>query len=472
MDFEDSYPALSAMKRSNPFKVRRWRKAQQRYRAFADQHLRPAALETDRKSREDHDYLNWDFCRQAAREKMFSVMIPPMFGGQGGDLIEMAIMIEELCAACTGLANIIGAHYLGYSGLASGLNLDLMAKISREVIAGEKKGEPVIISAAHTEPGAGSDVEDEEHIKTARIGMTARQLDGGYLLNGQKVFISDGHFATWHMTSAYLDKNDPLHSGIGVMVKTGTEGFSIPKHELKMGQAACPASMLVFEDCFVPDELVLCDFEDHERYIERIMFVLGTSRVGVAAIGTGCARGAFEHALKIAETERYKGRYLIDEQWVQHILAEMLANVMTGRALSLQAAFVESDHGLMSLLSNPFIDLFQKLTPNFILMSPLYQKIIRSNAMSNIMNNRIDNIDIKRRQRVQAYSSAAKMKATDLAMTNANLGLEIAGAAGLEQASGVEKFFRDAKLLQIYEGTNQINRKHIFDTIIARKTTL
>jgi alkylation response protein AidB-like acyl-CoA dehydrogenase len=88
------------------------------------------------------------------------------------------------------------------------------------------------------------------------------------------------------------------------------------------------------------------------------------------------------------------------------------------------------------------------------------------------MNKRIDAIPIRRRQRVQAYSSAAKMKATDLAMTNANLGLEIAGAAGLEQSSGMEKIFRDAKLLQIYEGTNQMNRKHIFDSIIARNTTL
>ncbi len=472
MDFEDCYPILAAMKRSRPFKVRRWKRARQRYRAFADKYIRPIALTVDRQSREDHDSLNWDFCRQAAREKMFSAVIPPIFGGQGGDLIEMAIMVEELCAACTGLANVVAAHYLGFSGMASGMNVDLMARISREIIEGEKNGEPVMISAAHTEPGAGSDVEDEEFYKTARVGMTARRVEGGYLLNGQKVFISDGHFATWHMTSAYLDKNDPFHSGIGFMVKTGMEGFSTPKHELKMGQCACPASVLVFEDCFVPDDLVLADMENHERYIERIMFVLGTSRVGVAAIGTGCARGAFEQALRTAGTERYRGRRLIDEQWVQQILAEMLANVMTGRALSIQAAFAESDHGLMSLMSNPVMDLFQRLTPNFILLSPLYQRMFRSKAMSKIMNKMIDNISIRRRQRVQACSSAAKLKATDLAMTNANLGLEIAGAAGLEQSSGVEKIFRDAKLLQIYEGTNQMNRKHIFDSIIARSTTL
>ena len=72
MDFEDCYPILAAMRMTHPFKVRRWKKARKRYRAFADAYLRPVALQVDRKSREDHDSLNWDFCRHAARERMFS----------------------------------------------------------------------------------------------------------------------------------------------------------------------------------------------------------------------------------------------------------------------------------------------------------------------------------------------------------------------------------------------------------------
>jgi len=472
MDFEDSYPILAAMKRSSPFRVRRWKTAQQRYRAFAGNHIRPIALEVDRRSRRDHEYLNRDFCRHAAREKMFSVTIPPIFGGQGGDMIELAIMLEELCAACAGLANVVGAHYLGYVGLASSLNLDLLARISGEIIEGEKEGDPVMISFAITEPAAGSDVEDEELIKVARVGMTARRVQDGYLLNGQKVFISNGHLATWHMTTAYLDKNDPLHSEVAMMVRRGTEGFSIPAHERKMGQVACPASVLVFEDCFVPDEWMLADAQGDGSFFERVMFSLGTSRVGVAAIATGCARGAFEQANRIAATERYRGNRLVDEQWVQQILAEMLANVIAGRALTLQAALAESDQGLFSLMINPVFNLLQRISPGFLLGSSLYQRIFRSNVMKAIMSKMMGRISTRSRQRVHAHSSTAKMKAADLAMTNANLALEIAGASGLEQSSGVEKFFRDAKLLQIYEGTNQINRKHVFDTIIARNTTL
>ena len=133
------------------------------------------------------------------KKACFPIVIPKMFGGQGGDLLELSIMLEELCATCTGFGNIVGAHYLGYAGLASGMNLRLLGHISEDIVAGEKRGEPVIMSAAHTEPQAGSDVEDEEHMPSARVGMTAEKVDGGYVLNGQKVFISDGHFATWHM---------------------------------------------------------------------------------------------------------------------------------------------------------------------------------------------------------------------------------------------------------------------------------
>jgi acyl-CoA dehydrogenase len=469
MGFEDSYPLLASMKGKSPFKVRRWARAQERYRSFSDKYVRPIALEVDQKSRQDHDYLNWDFCRRAAEQKMFSVVIPEMFGGQGGDLIEMSIMIEELCAACTGLGNVIAAHYLGFCGLASGMNIELIARISGHIVDGEKRGEPVMISAAHTEPGAGSDVEDEEHVQNAKVTMTAKKVDGGYIINGQKVFISDGHFATWHMVSAYQDLKDPLGTGIAVLAKTGVPGFKMVKHEYKMGQRACPASFLVFEDCFVPDELVIGDFAG---YCERVFLVLGTSRVGVAAIGAGAARAAFETALDLAKTEKRKGKFLIDEQWVQMMLADMLANVMVGRAMYISSGLCEEENGMMSVIASPGMKLINKLTPNFILSSPGYQKMARTKIMSKIMNYATDSIELKRRQRNQGLSSAAKMLATDIAMKNANMAIDIAGAAGLEHSNGIEKIFRDAKLLQIYEGTNQINRKHVWDTLIARNTTM
>jgi len=469
MDFEDGFPSLACLDGRWPAGARRLEKAQARYRAFADRYVRPIALEVDRASGRDPEYLNREFTRRAARERMFSIVIPKIFGGQGGSLLEMAIMIEELCAACTGLGNVVGAHYLGYSGVAAGMNLRLLGAISEEIVAGEKRGEAVILTAAHTEPQAGSDVEDEEHMPGARVGMTAQRSRGGYVLNGQKIFISDGHLATWHMVTAYRDRKDPLGSGLLAVVRTGQPGFQMVSHEQKMGQRACPASFLVFEDCFVTDEHVVTD---RMVYFERVLFVLGASRVGVAAIGTGCARGAYEKALEIAQTEKRSGRFLIDEQWVRQILAEMLANVMVARSMYVTAGLCEARHGMMSLMAHPFMTGLQAVVPESVFRMPAVRACIRSETMSRIMNTALTRIHIKRRQRAQAHSSAAKCVATDLAMQNANLAMEIAGAAGLAQSSGVEKIFRDAKLLQIYEGTNQINRKHLWDSLIARTTTL
>ncbi len=472
LDFEDCYPSLAALSGGSPFRVAKWKEAQRRYRAFADRHMRPIALEIDAKSREDHDYLAWDFCRAAADERLFSTIVPPMFGGQGGDVLDLAIMLEEFCAACTGLANIIGAHYLGFAGLAAGMNLEVIGRVSDDIIAGEKRGEPIIMSAAHTEPSAGSDVEDEHAMHTARVTCSAKKVDGGWLINGQKVFISNGHFATWHFLSAYEDTKDPLGTGVGAIAHSNDPGFSLAKHEHKMGQRATPASVLVFEDCFVPDDRAMTMDNLEAGFFERVLFVLGTSRIGVGAICTGCARGAYETAIKVAKTEKFKGRFLIDEQWVQQMLADMLANVMIGRALYINAAFCEERGGMMSLISNPVLDWWQKLSPNFMLRSTAIQKTARSGVMSKIMNKALSATDLRSRQRGQGHSSTAKWIAADLAMQNANLALEITGAAGLEQASGVEKYFRDAKLLQIYEGTNQINRKHLWDSMIARNTTM
>ena len=469
MDFEDAFPAIACVEGRWPGRTGRLEKARARYRAFADRHVRPIALEVDREGGRDPEYLNREFTRRAAEQGMFSIVIPKLFGGQGGGLMEMAIMIEELCAACTGLGNVVGAHYLGYSGVAAGMNLRLLGAVSEDIVAGEKRGEAVILSAAHTEPQAGSDVEDEEHMPGARVGTTARRTSGGYVLNGQKIFISDGHLATWHMVTAWRDRKDPLRSGLLAVVRTGQQGFQIVSHERKMGQRACPASFLVLEECFVSDEHVVTD---RMVFFERVLFVLGASRVGVAAIGTGCARGAYEAALEIARTERRSGRCLIDEQWVRQILAEMLANVMVARSMYVTAGLCEARHGMMSVMSHPFIAGLQAVVPPSVFRMAPVQACIRSETMSRILNTALTRIDIRRRQRAQAHSSAAKFVATDLAMQNANLAMEIAGAAGLAQHSGIEKIFRDAKLLQIYEGTNQINRKHLWDSMIARTTTL
>jgi len=200
----------------------------------------------------------------------------------------------------------------------------------------------------------------------------------------------------------------------------------------------------------------------------RVGFVLGASRAGVGAIGTGIARGAFERALEFAATHTWRGERIIDQQWAQMILVDMLRNVWIGRAFYVESAMTDQIDGLMSVLKSPLLR-FAQLYPAKIRNMKFFKKIVSSSLSTWFMNRGLEKIARRRRQRVQAYSSAAKYTGTDLAMENANLAIELAGAAGCSDP-GIEKTFRDAKLVQIYEGTNQINRIHVWDNIIQRNT--
>jgi len=252
--------------------------------------------------------------------------------------------------------------------------------------------------------------------------------------------------------------------GIGAMVPAGTRGLSIGKTEIKMGQKGCPATEVILDDVFVPDKYVVIDGLLAGK---RLQAVLGSSRAGVAAIGTGVARGAFERALKWAQEGRQGGRPLVEHQSVQFILAEMLRNVHLGRFCYLTSALVDGKDGMLSLMqSGPAR--FSGMLPGWMLRTPLSRAITRSPLVTNYMNQQMLAIDTARRQRCQAHSSMAKWSATDIAMKNANLLMELAGEFGFGQEQGLEKIYRDAKLLQIYEGTNQLNMIHTWNNFIAR----
>jgi alkylation response protein AidB-like acyl-CoA dehydrogenase len=141
---------------------------------------------------------------------------------------------------------------------------------------------------------------------------------------------------------------------------------------------------------------------------------------------------------------------------------------MVGRALYIESALSDQNDGLMSILKSPMIRM-GAFMPQMFRKTDLFRKIAGASFVTWYMNRSLEKIARRRRQRVQAYSSAAKYTCTDLAMENANLALELAGAVGCTDP-GIEKTFRDAKLVQIYEGTNQINRLHVWDNLIERNT--
>ncbi|MEW5734824.1 MAG: acyl-CoA dehydrogenase family protein [Thermodesulfobacteriota bacterium] len=446
-------------------------------RKFCDQVVRPLALELDRKTHEDHDFLAWDFVKKASDWGFYTMWLPRLFGGRGTNMGSLAYCMEEIASVCVGLANVIGVHYLGVGTLSATWNAKLMRTVLRDVVDGEKKGEPRMITLAVTEPSAGTDVEEVELIDKGNITCQAKRVDGGYVINGTKVFISNGHLSRWHMLIAYEDLKRPSETMVMMAVKTGMKGFSFGRHEDKMGQRACPASELVFSDCFVPDELVATDrsaLKFLSRDIKRtsmqmIDYVVSTSRAGVGAFAAGAARGAMEKALEFAGKTVVNGKLLVNNEWAQCMLAEMYRNWSLCRMSYVETNYANTLCGAFRGMHVPVGFHMARSTPA-ALYDTVMDRFLKTDAATRLLRNfALEKQEDCEIHRTSGLASLCKFSATDLAVENCHLALTLMGGAGLRQDAGAEKFLRDAKLLQIYEGTNQLNRLNLFKCLMARQ---
>jgi alkylation response protein AidB-like acyl-CoA dehydrogenase len=474
--FDDIANSLLSCSRLPKAVIKETRDAVELARRFNDTVVRPYALELDRRKHEDPDFLPWEFVEEANRWGFYTMFIPKIFGGRGINFPAMSYVLEEMASACTGMANLVGVHYLGVATLSASWNMRLMNKIMRDSVEGERTGKPCLISLAITEPEAGTDVEEVELVSKAKVTCHAERVDGGYVVNGRKIFISNGHLSTWHMLICYEDLNKPEENTVMLAVRNGMKGFSFGRQEKKMGQKGCPASELIFEDCFVPEENVCFDKhqgeglnrEIKEATMQVIDYVVSGSRAGVGAFGTGVARGAYEEALKFARETEVEGKLLINHEWAQCMLAEMYKNVALARLTYVESNYANGIHGMFKVLQwkpvfyylkhmpQPVIDRFIEPLLNMDFITWLFRKIC---------------FDWQKAEEVQVtsgWASLAKFAATDAGMKNCQLALELMGRAGLRHDHRAEKHLRDSKLLQIYEGTNQLNRLNLFKCLIGR----
>ena len=259
-----------------------------------------------------------------------------------------------------------------------------------------------IASFALTEPGAGSDA--------AAIQTTARRVPGGYRLDGTKIFISNGAEASFVLVFATLDRK-LKHKGItGFLVERGTPGFSVAKVEHKLGIRASSTAELVFEDCFVPEKNRL---DGEGEGFKIAINAIDSSRVSVAAQGIGIARGAFEKALAYAKERQQFDQPIADFQAIQWMLADMATQMDAARLLTYRAAYLQ-EHG------QPFIK----------------------------------------------ESSMAKLFSAEAAMFVTTKALQIHGGYGYIKSFPLERYFRDARILEIYEGTSEIQRRTIARQLI------
>lgn len=384
---------------------RRLRARRAKYRDFARRCIAPRALAGDRGEVEPCGLF-----LEAAREGLQTEWLPPPFGtGDVASLLRVnalptILKAEELAAACGGLGLVLLAHDLGTAPLILSGHLPSIAGWLRRIYAEIKRGEPAIVAFAITEPGAGSDVEETDGARTARIVTHARQVPGGWILNGRKCFISNGAVARWVTVFAALE-GEGVDSWTCFLVDSRVRGFSVGRKEKKLGQRAADASELLLEDVWVPDDRRVGPVRSGWALCRN---VLNFSRPGVAAIALGIARGALEHALAFCNSTRLGGRLLSSYEDVQMRLAEMTLKVQAARAFVWQS----------SRYPLPF----------------------------------------------QAAGAMTKVFCSDVAWEVSTQAMELLGDHGYLAGRNVEKAARDARLTQIYEGTNQVNRLAIIES--------
>jgi acyl-CoA dehydrogenase len=431
-----------------------------RAREFRSRFIDPVAWEIDRKMLHDPHYHAHDIMVRGCEYGLMSMPIPSFMGGSDASILDCAVVMEELCAGCAGIANLFGAHYLGLSCVLLGLSFHQFDTVVREMVEKEKQGEPVIFAAAVTEPMAGTDVEDEDFLRTAKLMCFAKKVKGGHILNGSKVFISNGSVAKYNIVACATEPRYPVQTWSSFLVPAGTRGFSADKVELKMGMRACHAAVLVFEDCFIPDSHEM-GIAGSTAYLTEV--VLAASRAPVAAIATGIARGAYERTLDYCRGRKCGDGRLLDRQWVQMALADMFGMLQTARNTYLHAAYVFDTEIMEPLMGNralqdPMLKAFAPLrrTPQALkaTASPAFRK-----STMDFIKWKIGEGD---KDKSLALSSMAKFSCSDLAVRICLKALEILGPAGAEERNFVEKSLRDAKLTQIYEGTNQLNRHVLY----------
>ena len=437
---------------------------------FNEEVVRPCYLQLDARLQDHPDELPLEFIATAARWRLFSRWIPRLYGGEGWNFISLYVFLEEVSSVCVGLANVIGVHYLGVATLMATWNTRLSEEVLTDVCRADLRGQPHLIALAITEPGAGTDMEETELLERITIGTVARpQGDGGYRLDGSKVFISNGHVSHWFMVISAEDRRRAADTGVVLVLRHDDEGFTRGRHENKMGQKACVASELLFTECPIPAARVAYAPADsqalavsHRAMLQRIIdYVVSSTRAGVAAFAAGVARGSHRLAQDYAVGRSLPRGRLIEQQWAQSCLAEMAKNAAMARQCWIESALANGLGGLYApLLLQPLARL-EASAP-----APLWRvcgRSLRHPALQRLLQRRyLKHYPSHWQRHVSGLASMAKFAASDLAVATAGMALELMGADGLRQSHAAEKMLRDAKLLQIYEGTNQLNRVNYF----------
>ncbi len=377
---------------ANPFAMTEEREQlRKEIREFAAREVAPNVSRWDEASEFPAEVV-----KALGRMGLLGVIFPVEYGGSGLGYVDYVLAIEELSAVDGSIGIIVAAHNsLATNHIFVAGNEEQRRRWVPRLASGEWLG-----AWGLTEPGSGSDA--------AGARTTAVRSVKGWVLNGNKTFITNGHYADVAVVIAVTDREKGVHGLSAFAVEKGTPGFRAGKKENKLGLRASDTSELIFEDCEIPAENLLG--AEGSGFVDS-MRILDGGRVSIAALALGMAKGALEASLKYVKERRQFGKAIAEFQGIQWKLADMATELDAARLLTHRAA-VMKDAGLKTTLE----------------------------------------------------SAMAKLKASEVAVKICDEAVQLHGGYGFIKDYPVEKFYRDVKLCTIGEGTSEIQRM-----VIARE---
>jgi butyryl-CoA dehydrogenase len=354
-------------------------------RSFAEAELGPIAASIDQEAR-----FPWEVIEKMKGLQYFGLQVPKQYGGAGLDSISTCIVIEELSRVCAAVGLGVAVH----NGVAvypiEVFGTDKQKeRFLRPLASGERIG-----AFCLTEPNAGSDASDVE--------TTAVEDGDELVLNGHKIFVTNGEVAGITLVFINTDPQDKKRGMSVVILETDTPGFSLGVKEDHCGMRANPVCSFVMEDCRIPKDQILGRPGDGFKIGLQ---TLDNGRIGIAAQAVGIAQACLEASLKYAKERRQFKKPIGQFQAIQTFLADMATEVDAARLLTYRAAHLK-DRG------RPY----------------------------------------------SGEASMCKVFASEAAVRAATKGVQIHGGYGYTKAYPIERYYRDAKATEIYEGTSEIQR--------------
>ena len=364
-------------------------------REFAETEVEPIAAEIDKEHR-----FPVETVEKMAKYGLLGVPFPTEYGGAGGDHISYAITVEELSRKCASTGVICSAHtsLCCWPIFAWGTE-EQKRKYLPDLLAGKTLG-----AFGLTEPNAGTDASGQQ--------TRAEDMGDYWLLNGAKVFITNGGYADVFVVMAMTDKKKGNHGISSFIVEKGDEGFSIGKTEDKMGICASSTTELIFQNCKIPKDRLLGEVG---QGFKVAMSTLDGGRIGIASQALGIAQGALDVTLDYMKARKQFGKSLSKFQALQFTVAELATEIEAARLLIYKAADMKDKH----LPYGP-------------------------------------------------AAAMAKLFAAETAMHVTTKCVQLHGGYGYTKDYPVERMMRDAKITEIYEGTSEVQKMVIAASVIGK----